>query len=707
MLQNLQPRTKEQIELFEELGLMTKDGANAFYDLNGSIKGMDEIAGELKTALTGMTDQQRAFALETIFGSDAVRAGNILYKEGAEGLRNMASAMSEIKAADVAKTKLDNLLGAFEEFKGTLETVGIKIGNEFLPTFKEIVKSGTEILRMFGELDPAVVSTGLKMAGAGAGVVLLLSTIGKLVIATRGLFVSMGPTGWLILGVSALAAAFVGYNDVVKRNEEVNLDHARSLIEQERGLSKQIERFEELRGKATLTSDQLERLVDIQSEMSSTGSAEELKRLKDEFDGIVKKSGLTNEEMSEYLKLNDDLIEKVPQSTLKITDKGNALITETSAMRDLNAQQREMIKLELEAQLAKAESNQIENLAKEKKLKEEIEAIDKRIKSIGADITSHTNGILSLEQQLASEKDESQQQFLRMTINIKKEELQAYKEKLAKEYDVLLGKQKTLDATQKELAKLDEVKQELVNIELAQVGINNRKGNGIKLIEDEITRLESQRKKITEGTTAKERQNSEYQETVNKIDTQITKLQRARESVEAITGAQAGTNAKILSGVDLAKQLDYWLSKPAYKNVTVTEIKRQVSQARRAADSVGVSRHMGGTLPKFHSGGSPALSSAPSHHEIDVRLLRNEMVLTEAQQASLFRMLDAPQSSSNGSNESGINELDRLIAAIYDSGDRPITLYIDGKVAAEATYPHIAEKQQREIKRQGRGRGQK
>ncbi|MEV2516243.1 phage tail tape measure protein, partial [Paenibacillus larvae] len=52
-------------------------------------------------------------------------------------------------------------------------------------------------------------------------------------------------------------------------------------------------------------------------------------------------------------------------------------------------------------------------------------------------------------------------------------------------------------------------------------------------------------------------------------------------------------------------------------------------------------RHEGGTLPKLHAGGSPMFSfgNAPKAHEIDVRLLRNEMVLTEAQQANLFALI--------------------------------------------------------------------
>jgi TP901 family phage tail tape measure protein len=69
-------------------------------------------------------------------------------------------------------------------------------------------------------------------------------------------------------------------------------------------------------------------------------------------------------------------------------------------------------------------------------------------------------------------------------------------------------------------------------------------------------------------------------------------------------------------------------------------------------------RHSGGTvhqLPKYHKGGNVnkpkeqeqqsakvprGIQTPPKRNEVDVRLLRNEMVLTQAQQANLFRMVD-------------------------------------------------------------------
>jgi TP901 family phage tail tape measure protein len=654
MLQNLQPRTKEQIELFEKLGLMTKDGTNAFYDMNGSIKGMDEIAGVLKTALTGMTDQQRAFALETIFGSDAVRAGNILYKEGAEGLRNMASAMSEISAADVAKTKLDNLIGAFEEFKGALETAGIKIGNEFLPVFKEIVKNGTDVIRMFSSLDPSVVATGIKMAGAGAGVALLLSTIGKLSIALSTL--SMGPFGLAIVGVSLLAAGLVGLSDRMHKYAEVNTKAVDAMAEQHASNTEMITQYETLQQKLLLSNDEFERLVDLNARIKNETDPTKIKDLQTQFDYLQQKSGLTNDELNTMLGLNQNLTDKIPEATKKITDQGNRIADTANKMRGYNAEFAKDILRGYEKELNTAMANQEERLKRIKGLQSEHKA--------GLDAESELRDLINgkTEKQLSNHAKKLQSQIDNNELigeeRAKAEELIMMietrgKDALRSKLATLMGHndelQKSIEKEQKQIDKVDEIKQKMIDVQLQQVGLNGKKGDSIRLIDTEIAKLIEQKRKLDEGTSAKDRTNAEYREAVATIDKEIGKLNAARDAVGRITGAQGGVNNKVAEGIALAQRLNDVLSKSIDKTINITEIKRLIVQSEKAAEKIGVdtSRHQGGPLPKFHSGGSPALMGPPSHHEMDVRVLRKEIILTEAQQASLFRMLDAPRSNGN------------------------------------------------------------
>ncbi|MEK4697775.1 phage tail tape measure protein [Bacillus sp. FSL M8-0063] len=83
--------------------------------------------------------------------------------------------------------------------------------------------------------------------------------------------------------------------------------------------------------------------------------------------------------------------------------------------------------------------------------------------------------------------------------------------------------------------------------------------------------------------------------------------------------------------------------KPVYIRV-FESIQRTVSEIFSGAEK----RHNGGTLsqvtkrPKYHNGGNPRGLPAghrPKFDEVDARLLKNEMVLTQAQQANLFNMI--------------------------------------------------------------------
>ncbi|MGH1323550.1 phage tail tape measure protein [Bacillus pretiosus] len=88
-------------------------------------------------------------------------------------------------------------------------------------------------------------------------------------------------------------------------------------------------------------------------------------------------------------------------------------------------------------------------------------------------------------------------------------------------------------------------------------------------------------------------------------------------------------------------------TKSETKNVFVN-IKESIQRTVSNIFSNAEKRHNGGTLsqttkrPKFHNGGSPLglAGHRPKFDEVDTRLLKNEMVLTQAQQANLFKALE-------------------------------------------------------------------
>lgn len=213
MLMNLQPTTDAQIELFNRLGLVTEQGTSAFYDQEGKMKSLSEIAELLHTSMGDMTDAQRALAMETLFGSDAIRGANILFEAGADGVNKMNEAMGKTTAADVAKTRMDNLKGAMEQLSGAFETAQISIGDALVPALKKVTGYLQKAMDWFNKLPESMKSTIAIGAVVTTMLLLLVSAVGFLVMGLGALvaveWAVVAPILIIIAVVAVLIAAFV------------------------------------------------------------------------------------------------------------------------------------------------------------------------------------------------------------------------------------------------------------------------------------------------------------------------------------------------------------------------------------------------------------------------------------------------------------------------------------------------------------------
>lgn len=169
-LQRLSAPTAGAKKVMDELGV-------SLYDANGNMNEISTVAGQLQRALKDLAPAQRNAALQTIFGSDAIRAGNVLYAEGEAGIRDYIAAVNDNgAAARVAEAKLDNLSGDVEELTGSLETLFISSGSGANSGLRVLAQSATELVNTFGSLPGPVQSGVVAIAGiAGTG---LLATAG-------------------------------------------------------------------------------------------------------------------------------------------------------------------------------------------------------------------------------------------------------------------------------------------------------------------------------------------------------------------------------------------------------------------------------------------------------------------------------------------------------------------------------------------------
>jgi hypothetical protein len=157
-----------------------------------------------------MSVEQRNAAMATLFGSDAVRGANVLYKLGAEGIRDYVTAVDDQGAATrMAATLTDNLSGDLEALGGSLETLFITSGEGATGPLRLVVQTATELLNAVGELPGPLKTAGIGLTGISSAGLLSLGAIGTLVPRVREARVELANLG--TAGASAnRALGFLG-----------------------------------------------------------------------------------------------------------------------------------------------------------------------------------------------------------------------------------------------------------------------------------------------------------------------------------------------------------------------------------------------------------------------------------------------------------------------------------------------------------------
>ncbi|WP_236251207.1 phage tail tape measure protein [Bacillus sp. NSP9.1] len=675
---------------------------------------MPELIGYISKNLEGMSDAQKTATAAQLVGTEAASGFVTLLNVGEKGLRDYSDELKNAggTADRVAKTQMDNLNGSFEEFKSALDGLGIKIGNEFLPTFRKIVETGTKILGFLNELNPGIITTGLEMAGTAAAIALVTSTILKLSVALKGLFVSMGPAGWIITGLSILGGLLVGVKEGYDEMNTVSLETAEAKQKEIDSINDLATEFDKLKNKTKLTADEFARYLDINDLLKTETDPDVIKRLKDEQADLMEKSGLTNEEFRRFLKLNGEVVKKSPDTEAAISAQGNAVAKNTDALKRLNEQKAEELRLELEKQKNLAEKNYDQNLERRKNITKEINDLTKDRKRLESDVASQLETIESTEKRLSQAKadgNKKEADSAQTVLDVQKGTLKNLRKQLDTIYGKISAKNTELNKVNEEIGKLDTIKQKMIDLELRQVGLNAKKGEGVKVINKEIARLKDAKANLKTNTSAADKKTKEYRDSVKAIDTEISRLQSAKKKVQDITNSAEDMNKKLARRINKKIHVTY--------SMDGTEIEESAETFKKTHGKGGreVPFHVGGIvgrgqINKLHTGGlASKFENAPMSHEVDIRALRNEMVLTEAQQANLMRMIDAGHTAALEGSPGLSSEVIGILRSI-DQGvrqNRNVAVQVSGETIASATYPYVNQKMTGDLKSELRSMGVK
>jgi len=190
--QTEQQRGKAMSELYAKSGILREQ-----------IDGLNGIQGKAVKTTRTLTEAQRNAALETIFGTDAIRAATILTRSGVAGFDKMSKAVNRSgAAAELTAARTKGLGGAWLGVKSQIETAMLAFGEPLLGPLENIMRRVAEVIG-----SPAVMA-GLEKFGAvfGAGIASVFERIGAMMEAFQ-----TGGAGGLMaaLGLSPDAMAFI------------------------------------------------------------------------------------------------------------------------------------------------------------------------------------------------------------------------------------------------------------------------------------------------------------------------------------------------------------------------------------------------------------------------------------------------------------------------------------------------------------------
>jgi TP901 family phage tail tape measure protein len=183
---------------------------------DGSMKSLDSILKQLRSSMSGLTEDQKASYAAMLAGQEGmsgllaiVNASDEDYNKLSESIVNCTGASQEM-----ADTMQDNLGGAVTLLKSALESAGITIGERLTPYIRELAEWITGLVEKFNSLSDSqqdlIVKIGLILT-AIAPVMLIGSKVFSLLSSVIGIITTVGSALSTVfafgLNATALSAA--------------------------------------------------------------------------------------------------------------------------------------------------------------------------------------------------------------------------------------------------------------------------------------------------------------------------------------------------------------------------------------------------------------------------------------------------------------------------------------------------------------------
>lgn len=205
----------------------------AVYDSHHNMRSMLDIVGDMKKAYSGMNDEERQKFLYDVMGQENMKVGSTLMNAHISDYRKLSKEVSNSNGVvdKYNKTMRSTSEFSVQEFKSSLNSLSISLGQKLLPTLTPVIKGLTSMVNRFAKLPSPVKNSILVLTGLAAilgpmaiGIAALITSIGKIRDVMTGLSIAkkvkdlassfklltiLNPTTLGIGAIIALGAAFV------------------------------------------------------------------------------------------------------------------------------------------------------------------------------------------------------------------------------------------------------------------------------------------------------------------------------------------------------------------------------------------------------------------------------------------------------------------------------------------------------------------
>jgi TP901 family phage tail tape measure protein len=218
----------------EDGAIAVGDMSVQVYDAEGNMRSLNDILGDMNTAMDGITAEEKNNIISKIFNKTDLASVNALLANTGDTWDDLQNSITNSAGAaqQMADTQLDNLQGQLTLLKSALEGLAISIGEILMPYIKSIVSHIQSFVDWLNNLDERtqkiIVTVALVVAAIGPVLIIVgkvissvgtimtiipkvVSLMGTIKTAMAGLNATMAanPIGLIITAIGLLVAAFI------------------------------------------------------------------------------------------------------------------------------------------------------------------------------------------------------------------------------------------------------------------------------------------------------------------------------------------------------------------------------------------------------------------------------------------------------------------------------------------------------------------